>query len=226
MNELYGPCAYLPVLMYHHVQPEPQATKLHQNSLTVYTPIFRSQMEYLKSHGYAVISVDSLLSFFNSSQPLPPKPVLLTFDDGYQDFYTDAFPILKEMGFPSVMFVPTGLIENPGYLTWQEIASLSSNRVYIGNHTWSHHNLGSPDAAANKKEISTADSQITAHGLARPVVMAYPYGSFNSSSQNYLSQIGYQASFTTRPGTIQCQKNRLQLPRLRPGNIQLTSIGL
>lgn len=227
LDSLYGPCIRLPVLMYHHIQSETQAKAAHQTGLTVYTPVFRSHLAYLKNQGYSVITADSLLSFFIDHQPLPPKPVLLTFDDGYQDFYTDALPLLKEFNFPSILFVSTGLLNNPGYLSWSEVTEMSSqNRVYIGNHTWSHHSLGGPDTAVNQKEISLADSQILDHGLPHARVMAYPYGSYSAASESYLAQLGYGLSFTTQPGSILCNRLRLRLPRVRAGNVSLSNFGL
>src|SRR5689334_9879392 len=99
MNKQFGPCAVVPTLMYHHVEDTALAKAEGHAQLTDDTKFFRKHMQYLKDKNYTVISMQDLVDFFNTGKKLPPKPVLLTFDDGYIDFFTDAWPILKEFGF-------------------------------------------------------------------------------------------------------------------------------
>jgi peptidoglycan/xylan/chitin deacetylase (PgdA/CDA1 family) len=223
MNDLYGPCVHLPVLMYHHIQTQAAAQADKQQSLTVYTNIFQSQMQYLKSKGYNVLTMNDLVNFFDAGTPVPAKSVLLTFDDGYQDFYTDAYPVLSGLGFHATMFVPTGLVENPDYLTWGEISGMNS-WVLFANHTWSHANV-QISTQKMQYEISTADAQLSSHGLNSPKVFAYPYGFDSTLAENYLSSLGYKAAFTTTPGSVLCKRQRFNLPRLRIGNSSLSSYG-
>lgn len=226
MNQLYGPCAYVPTLMYHHIQTQDQAKERGGLSLTVYPDVFHQQMEYLRNQGYATISMSDLISFFDQGQEIPKKSVLLTFDDAYIDFAENAFPILQEFGFKATVFVPTGLVENPNYLTWNQIREISSSgNILFANHTWSHHNV-----KANKdvieKEISLADTQLRDHGLDNPKVFCYPYGLPSNLAEQSLTSLGYSLAFTTRYGTALCQKKRLELPRVRIGNSSLKSYGL
>ncbi len=223
MNALYGPCVRLPVFMYHHIQSRDQAVANKQTSLTVYTDVFQSQMDYLKSKNYTILGMVDLVNFFDSGTPVPPKSILLTFDDGYRDFYTDAYPVLSGFDFKSTMFVPTGLMENPDYLTWEEINSMRSS-VLFANHTWSHKSVLTK-ADVMEKEISTADTQLNDRGLNNPKIFAYPYGPDNIASENYLQSLGYKAAFTTKPGNILCKKLRFDLPRVRVGNVPLSYYG-
>lgn len=223
MNSLYGPCVRLPVLMYHHVQSREAATANKQINITVYTDVFKSQMEYLKSRGYSTVTMNDLINFFDSGTGIGGKSLLITFDDGYQDFYTDAYPILSGLGFKSTMFVPTGLMQNPGYLTWDEISGMNGS-VLFANHTWSHKNVASKNTPV-EKEISTADIQLSDHGLNLPKVFAYPYGPDSLPAENYLSSLNYKAAFTTQIGNVLCKKQRLSLPRVRVGNSPLSNYG-
>lgn len=223
MNALYGPCVYLPVLMYHHVQSKDEAAANNQTNLTVYTDIFQDQMQYLKSKGYNTTTVNDLVNFFDAGIPIPGKSILLTFDDGYQDFYTDAYPILSGFGFHATMFVPTGLMQNPNYLTWDGINSMNG-LILFGNHTWSHKNV-QVSTSTMKMEISTADTQLSDHSLNNPKVFAYPFGLETSQAENYLSSLGYKAAFTTISGNTLCKKRRFDLPRIRIGNVSLSSYG-
>lgn len=224
MNALYGPCVHLPVLFYHHIQTEDAAVADKQTSLTVYTDIFRGQMQYLKDKGYNVITIGDLVSFFDNGTPIPGKSVILTFDDGYQDFYTDAYPILQSLGFRSTMFTITGLVNNPDYLTWDEINSMNGP-VTFANHTWSHKSLPAASVSDQQNEISLANTQLSDRGLNNPKAFAYPNGGYTVAAENYLRSLGYGAAFGTIPGSIECKKQRFDLPRLRIGNAPLSYYG-
>jgi peptidoglycan/xylan/chitin deacetylase (PgdA/CDA1 family) len=209
--------------MYHHVQSEDAAKANKQTGLTTYTDFFQKQMQYLKDKGYNVSSMNDLINFFDNGTPVTPKSVLITFDDAYEDFDTDAFPILQNLGFRATAFVPTGLVENPGYLTWNQIVSMNGS-ILFANHTWSHKNVG-VSVKDMQYEISTADTQLSERGLDSPKVFAYPYGFDSGQSEKYLASLGYKAAFTTIPGNILCKKQRFDLPRIRIGSTSLSSYG-
>ena len=218
MNQLYGPCAAVPTLMYHHITNKTANIKVTPEWL-------RQQLTYLRDHGYTVISMAELNGFFDQGQGLPKKAVLLTFDDAYEDFSSEALPILKEFGDKATVFVPTGLVNNPDYLSWDQIREANaSGLVLFANHTWSHHNLGS-NTDTTEKEISLADTQLAEHGLNSPKVLAYPYGFAGSGAVKILGEKGYGLAFTTNPGSILCKKMRLNLPRVRIGNASLSAYG-
>lgn len=223
MNDLYGPCVYLPTLMYHHVQAKDSATAKKQTSLTVYTDIFKTQMEYLKSKNYRVVSMTDLINFFDNRVAIPKNSILITFDDGYEDFYTDAFPILRDLGFTATVFTTTGLVNNPDYLTWNEISQMKGN-ILFANHTWSHKSVLTQKDVM-EKEVSLADTQLSDHGVGNPKVFAYPYGPDNQTAENYLNGLGYKLAFTTKSGSTLCKKKRLDLPRIRVGNFTLSNYG-
>ncbi len=225
MNALYGPCVNLPILMYHHIQPEEQAKAAKQTGLTVYTPTFREQMQYLKDKGYTTVTAVELKRFFDNGTTLPAHAVMLTFDDGYSDNSTDMFPVLKEMGFKGTVFMITGLAENPGYLSWGQINEMAGNGIYFGNHTWSHHNMKAV-LDVIKKEVGTAETQLSDHALNQERIFAYPYGLMSPLAVNYLSTNGYSMAFDTVSGRIQCAKKKYELTRIRVGNTKLSAYGL
>jgi peptidoglycan/xylan/chitin deacetylase (PgdA/CDA1 family) len=225
MNTLYGPCVYVPTLMYHHVQSPEDAKAKNQTGLTVRTADFRAQMQYLKDRGYSVISMQDLLNFFEQGIKPSSKSALLTFDDGYSDFYLDVYPILREFNYPATVFVPTGLMNNIGYLYWDKIAEMTSGRILFANHTWSHKNVAAKQDVL-KTEISTADVQLNEKGLNIPKVFAYPYGLESSAAISFLQGLNYKLAFTTRPGGTLCKKQMLDLPRIRIGNSSLSIYGL
>jgi len=226
MNTLYGPCAYVPVLFWHHIQDLNIAKTEGHIALTVSTAIFHSQMQYLKDHGYTTIRPDQLAAFFDARTALPAKPVLLTVDDGYDDFSSDAAPIIREFGFQITSFIPTGLLNNPGFMTWDTLSGLAgSGNFYFANHTWSHRNVNA-SRDIDEREITTADTQLAQHGLNQAKIFAYPYGFPNNFATTVLERLGYKLAFTTYPGSVQCRGQRFTLPRLRIGNTDLSSYGL
>lgn len=224
MNVAYGPCVVAPTLMYHHIQSLDVAKTEGHAVLTVDTQSFRKHMQHLRDKGYAVVGMSDLIAFFDQGTPLPKKSVLLTFDDGYDDFGTDAVPILNEFGFKSTLFVPTGLMNNPGYLSWGTLSGFNSN-VLSANHTWSHHAMGN-NAEVDSKEISTADTQLTERRMNAPKVFAFPYGGWSALAEKILREKSYVLAFTTKHGSTLCKKQRLALPRIRVGNSALSSYGL
>lgn len=226
MNSLYGPCAYVPTLMYHHVQDMNEAKAQGHAGLTVDIGTFRNQMQYLKDRGYNTIRPIDLINFFDAGSGLPAKPMLLTFDDGYDDFGNVAAPILREMGLQGTAFIPTGLMENQGYMNWSKVMEIAGwGNIYFANHTWSHHNVAA-SRATDEKEIGTADKQLGDRGLNPAKVFAYPYGFPSDAGVSVLQQFGYRIAFTTYPGSTLCKGQRLALPRIRIGNASLGAYGL
>lgn len=223
MNALYGPCVSFPTLMYHHIQMKEAAIADKQTALTVYTDIFKNQMQYLKDRNYNTLTMNDLINFFDNGTAIPKHSVLLTFDDGYEDFNTDAFPIISSLGLRATVFVPTGLMENPDYLTWGQISGMNGS-ILFANHTWSHKNVG-VSTSTMQYEISTADTQLANYGLNSPKVFAYPYGFDSGQAEKYLTSLGYKLAFSTRPGSVLCKKQRFDLPRIRIGNTSLSAYG-
>lgn len=225
MNNLYGPCVHLPVIFYHHIQDPAIAKAGGYQSLNVNIDAFKNQMAYLKKRGYNTVNVSSLINFFDGGTAVPANSILLTFDDGYEDFYTNAYPILRDSGFQATMFLPTGLLANSGYLTWDQVKEMAgSGLLYFANHTWSHYPAtGTPSKV--RTEITLADSQLNTYGLNSLKVFAYPYGTAPAWTQTYLGSIDYKLAFSTNIGSTLCKQQRFALPRIRIGNATLSAYG-
>ena len=226
MNKLYGPCVSVPVLMFHHVEDMNKAKEAGHASLTVGIDYFKKDLEYLISKGYVTITPADLIAFFDSGIKLPAKSVMLTFDDGYEDNGTEMYQTMLAAGVKGTIFLPTGLMNNPGYLSWEKIREMNgSGKIYFGNHTWSHRNMGG-SLSVIETEAKTADTQLNDHGLNGNKVFAYPYGVENGQAVKLLKNMGYKMAFTTSYGRVLCEKRRYELPRIRVGNAPLSSYGL
>lgn len=151
----------------------------------------------------------------------------MTFDDGYEDFYEYAYPELVKNNLHATVFLSTGLMGNPDYLSWGQISEMKgSGLIIFGNHTWSHKNIGTGSEETIRYEITTAKTQLEEHGLGPVTTFAYPYGFGGAVAKKVLSEAGIKTAFTTAPGRYQCAKLPYDLRRNRVGNAALSTYGL
>lgn len=221
---LTGYCLNVPILMYHHVQPQEIAVKKWQTALSVDTKVFESQMAYLNSAGYTTTSTSQVAQALANHSKLPAKSVVVTLDDGYGDFYNFALPIIQKYHIKVDLLIPTGLLNNPDYMTTDQLkAAISSGLVDIINHTHSHANLGAADSGKITFEVTTAKKQLADIGQ-NTNIFGYPYGTV--AGIKILQDNGYIAALSTIQGTTQCDSFLMSLHRTRVGNSSLSAYGL
>jgi len=209
--------------MYHHVSSTVPADPL-QFGLTVTTADFGQQLDYLRSHGYTSITLADLFDAMYHNGPLPPKPVILTFDDGYEDAFTDAFPLLQERGFKGTFAIVTGFVGSPGYLTWEQIKAMAGAGMEFASHTVNHIDLNIASEETIRDELASSKRTLEEQ-LRRPVdFFVYPSGEpFRSGSEarqqaviGLLGETGYVGALLAGPSSkVQDPKLPYQLNRLR-----------
>lgn len=188
----------VPILTYHYIANNPNSKDTQRDALSVSPDKFEAQMDYLSKNGYTPITLDTLYGIFNGQVSIPAKPVVLTFDDGYIDFYTTAFPILRRFNFHAVSFIPTGLIGGSYYMNWNQIKEIqSSGLVTFEAHTVSHANLPSLGFAAALAQLTDSKNVLQAHTGYPVNFAAYPYGTSNKAVQNAARQAGYVGGLGT-----------------------------
>lgn len=200
----------IPVLMYHSIEYE------KGNDLRVPKEKFAEQMKYLKDNGYTTLTLDEVYSYLVNNKQIPPKTVAITFDDGYEDNYTNAFPIMKQYGVKGTVFVITKTVDkNNSYLTSKQIKEMDQNGMMIESHTVSHDALTSFNYDKQYKEL--ADSKAFLEKcLGRKIkYLAYPCGSFNNNTVNALKESGYLMAFTTVNGNAKSSQEIYALKRVR-----------
>ncbi|MEA2086740.1 MAG: polysaccharide deacetylase family protein [Candidatus Caldatribacteriota bacterium] len=193
-NAVYAEEIIIPILDYHNFTTE------ESSSYKINIVEFEKQMDYLSAHNYSVISLPELLAGLRDGQ-LPPKPIVITIDDGFKSTYTLAYPVLKKYNFPATLFIYTNFIEkNNGSLTWEEIREMTKNNIEIGSHTLSHCNLlkykknesHETYLARIRKEIFLS-KEILESEIGRKVkFFAYPYGVYSPIIKNLVIQAGYE----------------------------------
>ncbi|NRF89723.1 polysaccharide deacetylase family protein [Paenibacillus frigoriresistens] len=227
------------VLVYHHIDDQVQG------SVTISTTLFEKQLEAMQRKGYHFISMDEFKSFKSEGTAIPDNAVLVTFDDGYKSFYTNAFPILKKMKIPAVNFVITKDMDNPGgtllpSLSREEIKKMRKEFAGIDFqcHSDALHamNNGKP-LLSNKitqNGITETDDEFkqrilndTRTGLAKLIEVngsksvdsyAYPFGSYDDHTIAYLQEAGVKFAFTTKSGITMKDTDPMQIPRINAGS--------
>ena len=224
---LTGYCLRVPVLMYHHIQPEAAAKTLGQTSLTVDNGIFDQQMAYLAASGYTPVWANELINALSTHTGLPGKSIVITMDDGYADNDTYALTVLKKYRFKANLMLASGLVgANSDMLTWGQVNDLKNNGIYITNHTWSHYSIANGPQAKIESEIDTAQNQIQQYTGQTTNVFTYPYGAFNNNAIATLQRKGYIGAFTEIQGQYQCDGFIMTLHRTRVGNAPLSAYGI
>lgn len=211
------------VLIYHKVNDHPA------NLLSVSTGLFRKQMEYLTKH-YNVIPVSEIASKVAEGSNFEPRTIAITFDDGYLDNYTNAYPILAELNMPATIFIPAGYMGrgtilphdrafnhefNP-LLDWDQITRMSSEKIAFGGHTVHHTVLTSVDDKTAANEI-TGSKRIIENKLGMEAsFFAYPVGTRREYNQEHVALVekaGYKAAFTGVAGSIGPGTPLFEIPR-------------
>jgi peptidoglycan/xylan/chitin deacetylase (PgdA/CDA1 family) len=215
------------ILMYHSVSDDPEPGVSPYYRLTTSPARFREHMRWLHDHGYAVIDLAEALRRLETGSLDHERAVVVTFDDGFRDFFTNAWPVLAEFGFTATMFLPTAFITNGRRsfkgrecLTWHEVRKLHANGVSFGAHTISHRKLDTLPWAEVGRELRDSRLQIE-HQLRAPVsLFAYPYA-FPQENRDFVNRFrreliehGYAGAVTTVIGRAQRGSDRLSLARL------------
>lgn len=204
------------VLMYHSVDE-------NKEFFTVSAGEFERQMKYLADNKYKVLSASDLIKSIEDGTEIPSKTVVLTFDDGYQDNYKNAFPILKKYGFLATIFVTTGSMSGTRItskgtviptLSWGQIKEMAnSGFVEFFPHTHTHPKLDliSDDELRNEIRVS---KEIIEKELNKKInVFAYPYGQSNQKVRDILKQEGFKAAFTVETGPVTAKVDPLLIKR-------------
>ena len=183
----------VPVLMYHSIGFE------KGNQLRVPIEKFKEQMKFLKDNGYTTLSLDELYDFFNNNKAIPYKSVAITFDDGYEDNYVNAYPVLREYGFKATMFVITSTIDKKDYcLNSNQLKEMQSNGIAIESHTVNHEELDKISYAKQLDTLKKSKAMIENIVSKEVYYICYPVGKWNNDTIIAAKQAGYKMAFTTK----------------------------
>ena len=198
-----------PVLMYHSVAPD------RKNALTVSPETFERQMAFLKSNGYRVLTLEEAARMI-AGRRSGGKALAITFDDGNEDNYTFAFPVLRKYGFPATVFLIFERVGSPGFLTWDEIRRMeASGLVTFGSHTVHHIPLAGLEAGKLAEEVAGSKKLLEEKLGAKVGLFSYPVGNFDARARAAVVDAGYRAAAITNPGHGTADNDPFLIKRLR-----------
>ncbi len=216
----------LPILMYHHIAKPSSSVKVR--GLYVTPQQFDWQIRWLKQAGFEFINFRKLAEQAKSvSSQIPPRQIILTFDDGYADNYRNAFPILKQYGITAVIYPVVGDLgkqqvvwpkndeQRPvDLMTENEIQEMSQAGIEFGSHLMNHIHLARQNPKAIREQLSRSKDVLEGL-LDTPILsVAYPFGDYNSEVLEATAQVGYQYGVTTVSGANEATQPCLELKRV------------
>lgn len=213
----------IPILMYHSISDEPEKSHPYY-SVNTSPAVFRLHMQLLHHNNYRVINLNEIK---NALVGAPfDKYVVITFDDGFRDFYTDAYPILKKYGFKATVFLPTAFItekrssfKKKECMNWDEVKGLSQNGIIFGSHTVSHPKLVNLSIKEIEKELKLSKDIIENKIDTKIDSFCYPFAFpenrlFQNNLKNILIECGYINGVCTKIGRVDSKTNMYFCPRL------------
>jgi peptidoglycan/xylan/chitin deacetylase (PgdA/CDA1 family) len=206
--------------MYHYISDPPEDADEYRLDLSVSPALFRQQMQYLADNGFTPIDLYDLSLATTGWKSLPEKPVILTFDDGYVDNYTTAFPILQEYGFAATFFIITEFIDQgqPGYMSWAMIEEMAAAGMRIESHSRTHPDLREQPRDVLVWQILGSQETIAAHIGYTPRYFCYPSGRYDDDTIAMLQELDYWGAVTTEGGKWHGYTDRYEWSRLRVRN--------
>ena len=210
----------IPVLMYHSISKTEENP--NKNSSITSEKKFREEMEQLKAEGFTAVFFSDYTAYMEKGTPLPEKPVIITFDDGYMDNYTIAYPILKELGMKatiSIVVASVGLSEKNGkpiipHFTWEQAREMQESGVIdIQCHTFDLHGAKDPKGLMKikgendimykhriKQDTLKAKSMIEKEIGNKVDVFVYPYGYYNDITESVMKELGFKYTLSVNEG--------------------------
>lgn len=187
----------MPVLIYHHVAPQQPPGYEPMGALFETPDNFERELKYLKDNGYQAVSFDDLADFLQFGLPLPGRPVILSFDDGWQNQFDYAFPLLNKYGFTATFFVVIDYLEHQNFMTIRQLQTLMGAGMTIGSHTRSHVALSGIDSPSKLQDELAGSRAWLEKQLSVPInTFAYPYGSYSAAVASAVEASGYRTART------------------------------
>ncbi len=211
----------LPIFNYHHigVRAEPAGHR------RLWVPLnrFEEHLGFLAQEGYRCLSLRDCIPYLTGERPIPSRVAVLTFDDGYTNFYEHAFPVIRKYGFSASVYIVTGEVGGSSrwdkswessLMGWEEIASLSREGIEFGSHTVSHPYLSRlPHERAHEELVRSRC--ILEDRLGIPVrTFAYPYGDVNAMAEDYVAEAGFDLACSSDRGNLHTPDSRFRLTRV------------
>ncbi len=207
-----------PILIYHYVENVKDQRDTIRKSLNIPPTVFEDQIKTLQKNGYIFVTPKEMDLIKNGQKEVSGRPIIISFDDGYGDFYSDIFPILKKYQVKAVAYIVPGFLDKPNYMSWGQVKEISqSNLVEIGAHTMDHLSLKSLNQTQAQYEISQSKKELEQKLGIQVSSFAYPYGAYNNQAEDLVKSNGFNNASTTNSGINDNLSDKYLLHRIHPG---------
>ena len=208
----------IPIIMYHYVEDIKDPGDTVRKKLNITPSQFEKQPISLKKNNYETYFVKDIPDIINGLVDYSTQSAVLTFDDGYKDFYSNAFPLLKKYHMRGTIYIIQNDIGKPEFLSHRQIQEmLDSLLIEVGSHTLTHAYLKTMSDNAAKKQIVESKKKLEEEFNIKVETFAYPNGAFNQKTVELVKEASYSAAVSVISGTIQSQENLFFLSRIRQG---------
>lgn len=208
----------IPIILYHNLNPTVPG------SMTVTPQKFEANLKLLKDNGFTFIPLQEAVEYLQGKRAsLPPKPVVLTADDGWESVYTYMYPIVKKLNIPTTLFIyPESISSSKNFLTWEQLKELKNSGLFdIQGHTYSHPNFKvvkrklSPAAYEQfvQKELVTSKQILEDKLGIKVTLLAWPFGIYNEYLEHEAAKAGYVMAFTIGYRTANQNFKAMEQPR-------------
>jgi peptidoglycan/xylan/chitin deacetylase (PgdA/CDA1 family) len=203
--------------MYHYISVPPPDADAYRRDLSVTPDDFEAQLAWMRNQGYESITLTDLVYHLTLGWPLPEKPVIITFDDGYRDNYTNAFPLLKKYGYDGTFFLVTRAIDygDPAYLSWDMVKEMHQAGMEMQPHGYRHYDLRGRDVDFLVYEIVGSKEAVEARTGETARFFSYPSGSYDARTVAVLESAHFWGAVITWQGATHSSENLFELMRVR-----------
>ena len=213
--EMAVPKAGIPVLMYHMVGVDKNDPN---NPAVLSESHFKEQMKFLKDNDFHPITLKQLHDYMVNNKPVPVRPVVLTFDDGYPDTYSSVMPVMKEYGFKCTVFIPAYDADQGTRLTWAQIKEMQASGMDIASHGYHHERLTEMTGTTLQDELQKSQDELKQQLGITNEFFCYPYGGDNAAAEAAMKKFGIKMAFTMNPGWAKQGDNPYAVKRIWIGN--------
>jgi peptidoglycan/xylan/chitin deacetylase (PgdA/CDA1 family) len=214
----------IPILMYHSISSN--ASSRFKPS-TISPEAFNEHLSYLSQYHYTSLTITQFVkAMARGGDGLPPRPVILTFDDGYADFYTEALPALRRHGFTATLYIATAFVDGTSrwledmgeglrpILTWTQLAEISASGIECGAHSHTHPSLDMLPPSLARDEVVRCKELLEDHLGQEVSSFAYPYGYYSARVQQIVRASGYTSACAIKRALSSLHDNPFALARL------------
>lgn len=201
----------VPILVYHGIRDTLPSDPKDVRQFNMPPSMFKQQLAYLHDHGFTTITFADLSEYFDQGTPLPEKPVILTFDDGWRSQIDGALPVLTERGMVGTFYLYPNVLGHDHYMDWEDAQSLVESGMEIGSHSKSHQYMTRQDPSTLADEIA-GSKRILEERLGAPVqTFAYPFGLSDEHIRTLVKEAGYTTGRSLEHGTMHDAEHRYLL---------------